>query len=401
MIRVEALTKQFRIYHKPSDRLMEALLRRRRHRTHTALDRVSFTVAPGEALGVLGRNGAGKSTLLRILAGILQADSGRVRIDGRLTGLLELGTGFDYDLSGEQNIVTNGLLLGMSHAEIRARRDAMIRFSELGEFIREPLRIYSTGMVMRLAFSIAIHADPACLVVDEALSVGDAHFQQKCLRRIREFRRRGGALVFVSHDLGAVKMLCDRALVLERGGIDFSGSPEAAVNHYNRLLAAADDRRALESPAGDRRMFGNGLAEITGVEVAGLDSGSRVVSAGEQTRIRLYCTARETLADMTAGFVIRDRFGQDIFGVNSFHLGASLPLAAGESACLEFAFPMEIAPGRYTLTAALHGRDNHLENCYCWCDNIADFEVAGVRGPQFSGLCRMPVVFSKRGNPSV
>ena len=390
MIRVDRLTKHFRLYRKPSDRLREMLLRKRFHRDHVALDGISFEVAAGQTLGILGRNGAGKSTLLKILTGVLQADAGDLRIDGRITGLLELGTGFDYELSGEQNIVTNGLLLGMTRREIEARWQDIVAFSELGEFINEPLRTYSSGMVMRLAFSIAIHAEPACLVVDEALSVGDAHFQQKCMRRIREFRRRGGAIIFVSHDLNAVKMLCDQALVLEKGRILFSGEPAAAVNHYNRLIADEDDRQALESPAREQHIFGNGAAAIVEAKVLGLDSGSPVISAGEECVIRLHCRARDTLESVTAGMVIRDRFGQDVFGTNSLHLGCDLCWQAGEEVILEFRLPMAIAPGHYTLTAALHSRENHLENCYYWCDSISRFEVAGVGQPQFSGLCRLP-----------
>jgi len=262
MITARALTKRFRLYRKPSDRLREMVLRRTFHRTHTALDEVSFAVESGRIMGVLGRNGAGKSTLLKILVGVLRADGGDFQVDGRIAGLLELGTGFDFELSGERNIVTNGLLLGMTPREIEARRDAIASFSELGEFIGEPLRTYSSGMVMRLAFSIAIHAEPACLVVDEALSVGDAHFQQKCMRRIRDFRRRGGSILFVSHDLNAVKMLCDEVMVLENGRGVFRGDPEDAVNCYNRIVAEEDDRRELESPARERRAFGNGAVEI-------------------------------------------------------------------------------------------------------------------------------------------
>jgi lipopolysaccharide transport system ATP-binding protein len=390
MISVKGLSKHFRLYRQPSDRLKEMVLRRTFHRTHVALDAISFEVASGETLGILGRNGAGKSTLLKILTGVLKADSGSFDINGRVTGLLELGTGFDYELSGEANILTNGLLLGMSREEIEQRRDDIVQFSELGEFIREPLRTYSSGMVMRLAFSIAIHAEPACLVVDEALSVGDAHFQQKCMRRIRDFRERGGSIIFVSHDLNSVKMLCDRAIVLEGGRNVFSGEPEAAVNHYNRLIADEDDRRELESPDRKLHVFGNGLVEIESASVLGETSGAAVLSSGEGARIVLDCLSHETIEDMTAGFVIRDRFGQDVFGTNSFHLEQPIPMTAGQRRRLEFTLPMELAPGRYTLTAALHSRENHLENCYYWCDSISRFEVAGVRGALFAGVCRLP-----------
>jgi len=390
MVSVRDLTKRFRMYRKPSDRLKEMLLRRSFHRSHLALDAVSFEVPSGHTLGILGRNGAGKSTLLKILTGVLKADSGEVAIDGRVTGLLELGTGFDYELDGLQNILTNGLLLGMSRQEISERQAAIVQFSELGEFIHEPLRTYSSGMVMRLAFSIAIHAQPTCLVVDEALSVGDAHFQQKCMRRIREFRQRGGSIIFVSHDLNAVKMLCDEVMVLECGQKVFSGDPESAVNHYNRLIADEDDRAAMESPARERHVFGSGVAEILSCKVKGKDSSSQVISAGELAEIELVCRVNGTVDDLTAGIVLRDRFGQDVFGTNSFHLGATLPQNAGAQFSLLFQFPAEIAPGRYTVTAALHSRENHLEQCYYWCDNMGAFEVAGIRGASFAGVCRLP-----------
>ena len=394
MISVKNLSKRFRLYRRPSDRLKEMLLRRTFHRTHVALDGISFEVPAGQTLGILGRNGAGKSTLLKILTGVLKADEGSFEITGKSTGLLELGTGFDFELSGEQNIITNGLLLGMTRAEIDERHDDIVRFSELGEFVKEPLRTFSSGMVMRLAFSIAVHADPACLVVDEALSVGDAHFQQKCMRRIREFRERGGSIIFVSHDLNAVKMLCDRAIVLEGGRSVFAGVPEEAVNFYNKLIADEEDRAELESPARERHVFGNGQVEIESAQVLGADSGSSVLSAGEQAIIRLHCLSHVELEDMTAGFVIRDRFGQDVYGTNSFYLAQKIPLGEGQRCSLEFSLAMDIAPGPYTLTAALHSRENHLENCYYWCDSISRFEVAGVRGAQFAGVCRLPTTLA-------
>ena len=188
MIEVNGLSKRFKMYGRPSDRLKEVLFRRSFHHSHLAVNDASFRVGSGETLGIIGKNGAGKSTLLKLLTGVLQADAGDIQIDGRMTGLLELGTGFDMELSGLQNIISNALLLGMTMDEIRARREDIVAFSELGDYIGESLRTYSSGMIMRLAFSIAIHADPRCFVVDEALSVGDAHFQQKCMRRIKEFR---------------------------------------------------------------------------------------------------------------------------------------------------------------------------------------------------------------------
>ncbi|HKR47623.1 MAG TPA: ABC transporter ATP-binding protein, partial [Paraburkholderia sp.] len=185
VLKVERVSKQFRIYRRTSDRLVEGLLKRQRHRVHKALDDVSFELRQGEAIGVLGQNGAGKSTLLKLVSGVLTPDAGTIERNGRITGLLELGTGFDGKLTGRQNIAVNARLIGMTGEEIEARFDSVVAFSELGEFIDAPVRTYSSGMVMRLGFAVAIHADPVCFIVDEALAVGDARFQQKCLKRIK------------------------------------------------------------------------------------------------------------------------------------------------------------------------------------------------------------------------
>jgi lipopolysaccharide transport system ATP-binding protein len=390
MIEVRDLHKRFRLYRRPQDRLLESLLRRPRHRTHHVLRGLDFEVAPGETLGVLGCNGAGKSTLLKLLMGVLLPDAGEIRIDGKITGLLELGTGFDSTMTGLGNIERNGVLLGMSHAEIAARRDAIIAFSELGRSIGEPLRTYSSGMIMRLAFSIAIHADPRCFLVDEALSVGDAHFQQKCMRRIQEFRAQGGSLIFVSHDLNAVKVLCDRAVVLEEGRIAAGGTPEDAVNYYNRLIASMDEGDDFLVPqSGERHCYGSGEVEIQTGTLNGVDSDAAILSAGESTQLEFTIRARANVEDFTLGFLIRDRFGRDIFGTNTHFMHQPLRIAKGEVMRLRFGFPMNLAPGSYTLTAALHSGQHHLDACYHWCDNLIGFEVAGIRGHFFYGLARL------------
>jgi len=210
--------KQFKLYRSPADRLREIVYRKKYHKDFVALDNISFEVKNGETLGIIGQNGAGKSTLLKILSGIVIPDSGTINVDGKVTGLLELGTGFNAEMTGLENIYMNGTLIGMTKDELDRKKQTIIDFSELGDFINEPIKTYSSGMTMRLAFSIAIHADPTCFLVDEALSVGDAYFQQKCMRKIQEFRAGGGSIVFVSHDMNAVKTLCDAAIMLENNG---------------------------------------------------------------------------------------------------------------------------------------------------------------------------------------
>ena len=391
MIVVKNLHKSFKLFTSPRERLKEALTGRSHHSQHVALDNISFEVAPGEVLGVLGRNGAGKSTLLKLLTGVLMPDAGTLQIDGRVTGLLELGTGFNPELSGIDNITINALMLGMSHSDIERHREAIIDFCELGEYIHEPLRTYSSGMVMRLGFAIAIHADPACFLVDEALSVGDGYFQQKCIQRIRQFKQEGGAILFVSHDLNAVKVLCDRAIVLEGGCLIHDGDPEGAVNHYNRIMAEqaeGDDLRDGEAGA-----FGTQDVIVTDCHVQGQDSESPMIASGEVLEIRLHLKANATLGDIALGVLLRDRYGQDVFGQNTHQHKQTFSMHAGEERDVVVRIKADIAPGKYTLSAALHSSDHHLDDCYWWHDSLDTFEVAGYRYSKFSGFCRLDCTF--------
>jgi len=388
MINVTHLSKHFKLYKKPSDRLKELLFRKPYHSSHRVLNDINFTVADGEALAILGRNGAGKSTLLKILTGVLLPDSGEVHLSGKLTGLLELGTGFDPNLTGMQNIRTNGLLVGMTPEEIEAKRETIIEFSELGHYIDEPIRTYSSGMVMRLAFSIAIHADPDIFLIDEALSVGDGHFQQKCMRKIRQFRANGGSIVFVSHDLNAVKMLCDRAIVLDKGNVIANDEPEAAVNIYNQLLGG-DEEEGPTQPSLPQNGYGSFDVAFEEVTVSGQDSDHHVVSSGEMINLHMDISAREQVESLTVGMMIRDRFGQDLFGTNSYHLGHEVSVNKGETKRYTFVIPMHLAPGKYTVTVALHEGMDHTRHCYHWWDNAATFEVAGIRGALFGGVCNL------------
>jgi len=399
MIQVSNLYKKFKIYNKASDRLKEiffqALSKQTYHHTHEVLKDISLTVKEGETLGILGKNGAGKSTLLKILTGILMPSSGSFHIDGKITGLLELGTGFDCELSGLKNIVINGLLIGMSNEEIEQQRDAIIVFSELGDYINEPVRTYSSGMIVRLAFSIGIHANPECFVIDEALSVGDAHFQQKCIRRIKEFRQAGGAIIFVSHDLNAVKMICDRAIVIDQGMIVAEGTPELAVNHYNQIMAVLDEEENLSPKQNSlAQNFGNQKANIISAKLTGVESKSSIVSSGEKVILTIIISAFQDIDDLSVGIMIRDRFGQDIFGTNSHHLDSKQEIKKSQDYQSIFTFVMDIAPGKYTITIALHSQENHIDECYHWVDNMIKFEVAGIKGHQFAGICRLDSQYS-------
>ena len=393
MIKVDHITKEFKLYHNPADRLKEIVFRRTLHRKFFALKDVSFEVEEGQSLGVVGQNGAGKSTLLKILTGVLLPDSGRIQVGGRITGILELGTGFNAEFTGIQNIFLNGTLLGVSKKEINERLDAIIGFSELGAFIHEPIKVYSSGMVTRLAFSVAIHADPKAFVVDEALSVGDAYFQQKCMRKIKEFKNNGGSIIFVSHDMNAVKILCDKALLLDQGSKIEEGTPDKVINTYNFLLAkkGKGEEIHLSESADAEKSYGNLKVEIIDAKMLNEnDEDSNVFVSGEKCTVEIALKANETVEDITVGILIRDRFGQDIFGTNTYHLKLPISLTRGERCVVRYVMDeFNIGFGKYTLSPAVHRDDTHVDECYQWVDVIKTFEVIEGNDFRFIGFSRL------------
>jgi lipopolysaccharide transport system ATP-binding protein len=401
VIDVKNLSKTFKLYSSPAKKLEEIFTRKKCHTLHHALSNLTFRVEDGESLGIIGPNGAGKSTLLKILNGVIMQDSGSFRVSGNVTGLLELGTGFNPEMTGLENIYMNGLLIGMDREYLKKKVDEIIDFSELGNFINEPLKIYSSGMVMRLAFSIAINAEPSCFLIDEALSVGDAHFQQKCMKRIRKFRERGGSIIFVSHDINAVKVLCDKAILLHHGKALEYGDPEKVINSYNFILAKMNDNNdQIKVSSGETGEVSYGSREvfIEKATIKGMDSGSDILTSGETALLDIYIRAENDISELTVGFGIRDRYGQDIFGTNTYHHGISISCRSGVKYLCRWEIPLNIAPGKYTIIAALHTQDTHVENCYHWDDHICDFEVAGYRGASFIGIARLEpqVLFQER-----
>lgn len=392
MIHVENVSKRFKLYKSPADRLKEIIFRRSYHKDFQSLNDVSLHVNDGETLGIIGPNGAGKSTLLKVLSGIIIPDSGIVNISGKVTGLLELGTGFNPEMTGRQNIYMNGLLIGMTKEEIDERIQRIIDFTELGSFIENPIKTYSSGMVMRLAFAVAYHAEPSCFLVDEALSVGDAHFQQKCMNAIRGFKERGGSIIFVSHDLNAVKMLCDKAILLTNGKTMDEGKPEDVVNAYNFLLAHANDDNIQDKiirEKNEKTCYGTMEIKIINITVTGNQSKSSSIHSGENTVISVYFKSFIDKSNITVGIAIRDKYGQDIFGTNTYYNKIRVDCNKGNSYRCDFIMHMDIGPGKYTVTAAVHSEKDHIESCFNWIDKGVNFEVAGINGPFFNGVIRL------------
>ncbi len=362
MIAVKALSKKFKLYRHPGDRLKELVTGGKHHTDLQALDDVTFTVADGETLGIIGQNGAGKTTLLKILSGILLQDSGTVATSGTITGLLELGTGFNAELTGIENIYLNGILLGMKRRDIGRRLDAIIEFSELGAFVYERLKTYSSGMAMRLAFAVAIHAEPKCLVVDEALSVGDAYFQQKCMRKIGEFRNSGGTILFVSHDMNAVKTLCDRAVLLDHGKIIESGkTADVADRFFGMMLQKANTagtRKPAVTPApgsmpapGPKQVVSNGDAELVLFRIADEAGKERShITSEDSVAIEYHIKARRFLEAPHYGIAIKNSLGVSLFETNTYCMNmATSPLEPGDIAVIRYHFVCDLAPGDYAV----------------------------------------------------
>ncbi|MEA2014505.1 MAG: ABC transporter ATP-binding protein, partial [Thermodesulfobacteriota bacterium] len=356
VISVKDVTKTYRLYNTHADRVREAFhpLRRKYHRPFKALEDVSFDVKRGEPIGIIGRNGSGKSTLLQIICGILQPTSGNVAVDGRVSALLELGTGFNPEFTGRENVYINGAILGLKRDDIDARFDDIARFADIGDFIDQPVKTYSSGMYVRLAFAVAVNVSADILVVDEALSVGDARFQQKCMAKIREFCRTG-TVIFVSHDTAAVTELCSRAIWIESGRIKLDGLPKFVVEKYLQFMYEGDvgaersapedfvdstgslDMSGFSAVGGNIRQFGDRRVTIEGVRLISQESRNSVVYAGQVCEIGVALYAHEDIANPIVGFTVKDRLGREILGDNTVSIGDDIPpLSRGQRSVITF-----------------------------------------------------------------
>lgn len=398
IVEVSGVNKIYRLYATPLDRLKEALspFGTSYHRDFYALRNVSLKVYPGECVGIIGMNGSGKSTVLQIIAGVLTPNQGTVRIGGTISALLELGAGFNGEFTGVENVFFQFSIMGIPQSKNAELLRRILEFADIGEFAYQPVKTYSSGMYVRLAFAVAINVDPDILIVDEALAVGDAYFQAKCMRRIREFRASGKTLLFVSHDPGSVKSLCDRAYLLHRGEVLDEGSPEQVFNCYNSLISMKEHGEDI-TPAAKmltdamKKRSGNKKIEISDVSIfneANLKTES--ITSGEVITIELDLKAYDDVPNPTIGILIRDRLGNDIFGTNSHFLGSVTGLFnKGETKKARYRMKLDLGPNIYTLTVAIHSDETHVTENYDWINEALVFRVLPSPELKFSGFCRL------------
>lgn len=397
-VRATNIGKIYRSYPLPSRRLWDWLTlgHARAGREHQALRGVTIEVRPGEALALVGPNGAGKSTLLSVLRGTVRPDRGRVEIEGRMAAL-DLGLGFDASLSGYQNLLSGGALMGYSRAEVDSFVPEILEFAEIDDILDEPIRTYSSGMQLRLAFSLATVRRPDVLLIDEALAVGDGYFQQKCMYRIRQFRSEGSTILLVSHDPGAVLSLCNRAAVLVNGVIARQGEVREILEYYNAWLARRAEQKEIEQGPGIRggrgtTRSGDRSAEIERMRVVGEHGCQQQFVVGERMTLVLEASASRALEDLTIGISIRDRLGHEVFGTNTHLLDvAAQTFGPGEYLVARFEFLANLGPGAYHITAALHAGRTHVQGSYDWWDNVCAFEIVSSGAPTFQGTAWLPV----------
>ena len=395
LVKIDNVSKLYRLYDRPWKQLIEKLPGGPKPREFWALKGISCELARGEFFGIVGPNGSGKSTLLQIAAGVLTPTTGTVECVGRVAALLELGAGFNPEFTGRENVRVNGEILGLTRREIQERMPAIEEFAGIGAYIDRPVKEYSSGMYVRLAFASAIHVDPEILIVDEALAVGDAIFANRCIRKFEELRRRGVTTLFVSHDLGIVKRLCDRVMLLWNGEVVMLGEPPAVVNRYVGLVLerqpAEEARPALEAS----HRHGDGTSRIERIEVLGPGGEpTRLLQAGETFRVDVEAVFARASSQPMMGLLIRSRLGVDVFGTNTRVEQVELgDFAPGERLRLSFEVGCLLAAGEYTLTLAMQHSDGTSHD---WVDDAVMVTVVNPRA--LAGLASLPVTISRRAS---
>ncbi len=392
-IKVDHVSKLYKLYKKPSDRFKEALSisKKKRHTEHFALEDISFSVEKGECVGVIGTNGAGKSTILKIITGVLAPTSGNVTIDGRISALLELGAGFNQEYTGLENVYLNGTMIGFTKDEIDARLQDILDFADIGEYIYQPVKTYSSGMFVRLAFAVAINIDPEILIVDEALSVGDVFFQAKCYHKFEEFKKAGKTILFVTHDLNSIMKYCDRVVLLNKGHMEADGSPKEMVDLYKKILTGnvGAGNRQQQMVEGETDMkqsltindtaekYGSAKATIT--DFAVMDYEGRVtntIEKGTNFTIMMKVTFNEDIKEPIFAYTIKDMRGTEITGTNTLLERVEIsPQKKGDVRVIRFTQKMSLQGGHYLLSLGCTGYVNGELTVYHRLYDICDISV--------------------------
>lgn len=376
-IKIEKVSKIYKLYEKPSDRLKEALglARQKKYREHFALKDIDLEVKAGETVGIIGTNGSGKSTLLKIITGVINPSGGNVTVNGRISALLELGAGFNMEYTGIENIYLNGTMIGFSKEEIDKKMKDILEFADIGDFVQQPVKTYSSGMFVRLAFAVAINIEPEILIVDEALSVGDVFFQAKCYRKFEEFKKMGKTILFVSHDLSSITKYCDRAVLINKGVKLMEGTPKEAVDMYKRVLVKQSDEEKKENttlwnpeaegvtwrsslPVNPETLeYGDRKAEI--IDFAIIDKNgavSNVIEKGDSCTIKMKVQFKEDVAEPIFAFTLKNLMGIELTGTNTMIERQEItPKKAGDIQTVSFTQRMNLQGGEYLLSLGCTG----------------------------------------------
>lgn len=408
-ISVEHVSKMYKLYDKPTDRMKESLglTRKKLSKDHYALNDLNFRVKKGETVGIIGTNGAGKSTILKIITGVLNPTSGNVNINGRISALLELGAGFNMEYTGIENVYLNGTMIGFSKEEIDARMDDILQFADIGDFVYQPCKTYSSGMFVRLAFAVAINIDPEILIVDEALSVGDVFFQAKCYKKFEEFKKAGKTILFVSHDLGSISKYCDRVVLLNQGTKLAEGTPKEMVDMYKKVLVHQLDAQEDEPEEANENTETSsdketswkttltlnpeiqdyGEKQLKIVDIAVLDEEgniTNVIQKGSKFTIKMRVEVEKEVNDPIFAVTIKNLQGTDITGTNTFYEDIETgQLKPGDTRIISFTQKMDLQGGSYLLsfgcTGYIAGEFHVYHRLYDFCNItvVSDKDTVG------------------------
>jgi lipopolysaccharide transport system ATP-binding protein len=360
---------------------------------HWVLKDVSFSISPGETVGIVGQNGAGKSTLLKLITGTTSPTQGQVQLRGSVAAILELGMGFNPDLTGRENAYHAAGLMGHSQAKIKQAMPDIEAFAEVGEYFDQPVRTYSSGMQMRVTFSVATAFKPDLLIVDEALSVGDSYFQHKSFDRIRQFRDEGVSIMFVTHSMGDVRTLCDRVILLDKGCVLKDGQPDEVVDYYNALIGEKENAKISVEQRREKHGWlltksGTGEARVKSIRLLDAASGNElaVAQVGQEVELRLEASIHDDIPKLVLGYMIRDKQGHVVWGTNTWHTHQIQEnIKSGDTVIFKLPFTCTLGPGSYSVSPALTSSDTHLTDNYEWVDNQLVFDVINVNQGYFIG----------------